>query len=163
MGNPKFKTDNLSKRPLEERRMIARKSAEARTKKKYEKMALQRCMSALLENGVVGEESKKALKSVGFTTQDKQNNGSLLMTVLFKKAISGDVVAIREIISMMDKLDIYKDTGSLQSDVTINLISAGNQFKMSEEQEREIEQVQEEFENEDLYMDEWGQDVYVSE
>lgn len=160
MAHEYVKEHNLSHRPVEERRMIARKSAEVRKRKKYEKMALQKCMSTLLSNQVVSSKEKEILESVGFNQKQMQDNGALLMTVLFKKGLSGDVTAIREIIAMMEKLEHYQETGSLQNDVTINLISAGEIFKMSAEQEKEIEQVQEEnfMQNDDL--EEWGNDIF---
>lgn len=150
----------LDKRTPEERAMIVRKSVEARKKKKYENMQLQKCMSALLSNGVVDKDQKKVLKSVGFDEKDFCNNGALLMTVLFKKGLSGDVSAIGKIVEMMDKLDLYHDTGSLQGDVTINLVPTGVLFEMSEKQKQEIEKATEEkWINEDAML-EWGDDVY---
>lgn len=151
---------NLSHRPLEERKMIARKSAEVRARKKYEKMALQKCMSTLLSNRVVGKEERKVLASVGFDDKAVQDNGALLMTVLFKKGLSGDVTAIREIVGMMEKLEYFQETGSLQNDVTINLVSVGDDFRVSEEQKKEIEQAQEESFMQDDDLEEWGNDIF---
>lgn len=151
---------SLADRPLEERRAIARKSVEARKKNKERKMVLQECMRQLLNMKVNTSKKKEILKKFGF--EDKEiTNGALLMVALFQKGTTGDVPAIREIVAMMDKLDMLKQTGKIQNEVTINLVAQGEVYQPNEQDEKEIWDVEnssdwmEEEEN-----DEWGDEIY---
>lgn len=134
---------SLSERTPEERSAIARKGVEARRKKKEEKLMLQNCMKALLKMKVNSRKREELLKSYGFTDTD-MNNKTLLMVALFQKGIRGDVQATKEIIAMMDKLDLFEQSGQLQQTVNINLVSCGEDFQMSEEDEQELERIQNE-------------------
>ena len=54
-----FIENNLKNKSPEERREIARKGAEARARKKNERMALQKCMRTLLNQNVTNEKQKQ--------------------------------------------------------------------------------------------------------
>lgn len=132
VGNPQ-NLINLADRPAEERRAIAQKSAEVRRKKKENRMALQECMRQLLNLPIHTASQKRVLKEFGFTDKDFKNK-TILMVALFQKGLTGDVPAIREIINMMDKLQMFesaeKATGQ---NVTINVIPVGSNFEITAE------------------------------
>lgn len=155
-----FIENNLKNKSPEERRAIAQKGVEARAKKKNERMALQKCMRTLLQLNVTNDKQKQLLRQIGIEDSDLTNQ-TLLMVALFKKGTMGDVSAIKEIIEMIDKLDMLEHTGKVTSNITINLVSKGDVYKPNEKDEQDIwnaENESEWLEEED--DDEWGNDVY---
>lgn len=155
-----FIENNLKNKSPEERREIARKGAEARARKKNERMALQKCMRTLLKLNVTNEKQKQLLRQIGIEDSDLTNQ-TLLMVALFKKGTMGDVSAIKEIVEMIDKLDMLEHTGKVTSNITINLVSKGDVYKPNEKDEQDIWDA----ENESEWLDEedndeWGNDVY---
>lgn len=155
-----FIENNLKNKSPEERRAIAQKGVEARAKKKSERMALQKCMRTLLNLNVTNEKQKQLLRQIGIEDSDLTNQ-TLLMVALFKKGTMGDVSAIKEIVEMIDKLDMLEHTGKVTSNITINLVSKGDVYKPNEKDEQDIwnaENESEWLEEED--DDEWGNDVY---
>lgn len=151
---------NLKDRTPEERHAIAMKGVEAKRKKKERNMALQNCMRQLLEMKTNSDKKKQILRQFGFTDNELTNQ-SLLMVALFQKGLTGDVSAIKEITQMMDKLEMFKNTGKIQNDVTINLITQGESYTPSKEDEKEIwdaENTEEWLEEED--DESWGNEVY---
>lgn len=166
---------NLRDRTPEERREIARKGAEARAKKKRETMELQKCMRTLLTMPISRskDKQKKVLKEFGFQDEDLTNK-TLLMVALFQKGLQGDVSAIRETVGMMDKLDMFEKTGELTNNVTINLLPVGQSYAPTEEDEKEIKEIEnydplseeaqlpdDEWSTDD--WDDWDEDVYNGE
>lgn len=152
---------SLADRTPEERRRIAMMGVEARKKKKEQNMALQNCMRQLLEMKTNKDKQKQVLRAFGFTDEELTNR-SLLMVALFQKGLTGDVSAIKEITDMMDKLDMFEQTGKITSNVTINLVTTGETYQPNEEDEKEIWDVENStdwIEN-DSEDDEWGNDVY---
>lgn len=154
----------LNQRSPEERRRIAQMGVEARRRKKEQTMILQNCMRQLLDMKTNSDKKKQILRSFGFDDEDLTNS-TLLMVALFQKGLTGDVSAIKEITTMMDKLDVYKQTGKVTSNVTINLVAEGEVYQPSEQDEQEIWDV----ENSDDWLDEeeddpwgedWGDEVY---
>lgn len=132
VGNPE-NLISLADRPVEERKAIARKSAEARKKKAENKMMLQECMRRLLNMPIHTASQKRVLKEFGFADKDFQNK-SLLMVALFQKGLTGDVPAIREIVNMTDKLQMFEEDKKLTGgNVTINVIPVGSDFEVSAE------------------------------
>ena len=103
-------------------------------------------------------KSQALLKEMGFEDADLTNK-TLLMVALFKKGLTGDVGAIKEITKMMDELDLYNETGQQRHEVTINLVAQGDVYVPSESDEKEIWDTQN---TEDWMMDEeeWGTDTY---
>uniref|UniRef100_UPI003AF070FC hypothetical protein n=1 Tax=Holdemanella sp. TaxID=1971762 RepID=UPI003AF070FC len=85
-----------------------------------------------------------------------------LMVALFKKGLTGDVAAIKEIVSMMDKLDMFKQTGKVQNEVTINLITQGDVYEPSAKDDEEIWNAENgtDWLEEESEEEEWGNDVY---
>lgn len=139
----------LSQRSPEERRAIARKGIEARKanvekrkQEKRERMQIQKVMSVILGSEVSNEKQKKLLNSLGFEGEHLTNE-MLLMVALFKKGLSGDVNAIRDITEMMEKLDIYQNSGGEQQQkIVINLMPKGTGYKPSEEIEEQIQRAE---------------------
>ena len=155
---------DLRDRPLEERRRISRMGAEKRKKNREEreqKMILQRCMKKILALEVNKESQKNILLKFGLE-ESELNNKALLMVALFQKALTGDVSAIKEIVEMVDKLDMYEESGKLQSgNVTINLLPVGEtqqQTETQDEQELWDENISDWMETDT--DDEWGMDIY---
>lgn len=151
---------NLKERSLEERKRISRMGVEARRKNKEEKLQLQKCMKTLLEMKTNSDKSKQVLRSFGFDNDEDLTNKTLLMVALFRKGLTGDVQATREIINMMDKLDLYNESGKVTNNVVINLMPTGEVYQPNEEDEKEIWDA----ENDDSWMDEddeeWGEEIY---
>ena len=153
---------NLSK---EQMREITRKSAEARRRKRDEKMALQKSLKGLLSMDVTNKKQKQILREMGIKDTDLQN-GMLLMVALMMKGIKGDVGAIKEIVNMMDRLDILEDSGKITQGVNINLVSVGNEEKTNKKKKGKQKEEQEEEEDDiwDIDVNEsetdWGEDVF---
>ena len=173
---------NLRDRTPEERSRIAKMGVEARRKKKEERekekkdtLILQRCMRSLLNMQCRKTEQKEIIRSFGFSAEETVNK-TLLMITLFQKGLTGDVPAIREIIGMMDKLEMFEETGELTGNVVINLVPVGQSYVPNEEDEEEIKAVEnydpfsegaellerdeEESWDVDMSDDEWGEEVY---
>lgn len=139
----------LSQRSPEERRAIARKGIEARKanvekrkQEKRERMQIQKVMSVILGSEVSNEKQKKLLNSLGFEGEHLTNE-MLLMVALFKKGLSGDVNAIRDVTEMMEKLDLYQNSGGeQQQQFVINLMPKGTGYKPTEEIEEQIQRVE---------------------
>lgn len=155
----------LNKRSPEERKRIAMMGVEARRKKKEQNMALQNCMRQLLEMKTNSDKKKQVLRAFGFSDEDLTNR-ALLMVALFQKGLTGDVSAIKEITDMMDKLDMFENTGRVTSNVTINLVAKGETYQPNEADEQEIwdaenniDWMEEETDDEE----EWGDEVYEPE
>nr|DAZ20736.1 MAG TPA: hypothetical protein [Caudoviricetes sp.] len=139
----------LSQRSPEERRAIARKGIEARKanvekrkQEKRERMQIQKVMSVILGSEVSNEKQKKLLNSLGFEGEHLTNE-MLLMVALFKKGLSGDVNAIRDVTEMMEKLDLYQNSGGeQQQQIVINLMPKGTGYKPSEKIEEQIQRAE---------------------
>ena len=145
---------NLSK---EQMREITRKSAEARRRKRDERIDLQKTLKGLLSMDITNKKQKQILREMGIKDSELQN-GVLLMVSLLMKGVKGDVPAIKEIVNMMDRLDILEDSGKVTQGVNINLISAGTETKKKKNKKEE----QEEEDVWDIETDEsdWGDDVF---
>lgn len=155
----------LNKRSPEERKRIAMMGVEARRKKKEQNMALQNCMRQLLEMKTNSDKKKQVLRAFGFSDEDLTNR-ALLMVALFQKGLTGDVSAIKEITDMMDKLDMFENTGRITSNVTINLVAKGETYQPNEADEQEIwdaENNTDWMEEETDGEEEWGNEVYEPE
>lgn len=168
----------LSQRSPEERRAIARKGIEARKanvekrkQEKRERMQIQKVMSVILGSEVSNEKQKKLLNSLGFEGEHLTNE-MLLMVALFKKGLSGDVNAIRDVTEMMEKLDLYQNSGGeQQQQIVINLMPKGTGYKPSEEIEEQIQRaenglpLESSVEDDSEWIteeddDDWGNEVY---
>lgn len=156
---------NLKDRTEEERKRISQLGVEARKKNKEKNMQLQACMRQLLTMKTNSDKKKQILRSYGFTDADLTNQ-TLLMVALFQKGLTGDVGAIKEITQMMDKLDMYKNTGRVQNDITINLVAQGDVYQPNKDDEQEIWNIENStdwIEKEAEAEEEWGTDVYDGE
>jgi len=167
----------LSQRSPEERRAIARKGIEARKanvekrkQEKRERMQIQKVMSVILGSEVSNEKQKKLLNSLGFEGEHLTNE-MLLMVALFKKGLSGDVNAIRDVTEMMEKLDMYQNSdGEQQQQIVINLMPKGTGYKPTEEIEEQIQRaenglpLESSMEDDSEWITEededWGNEVY---
>lgn len=129
---------NLRDRSPEERRRIARMGNEAKKKKREQNMILQNTMRQLLTMKVSSNKQKEILKKQGFEGEDLTNQ-MLLMVALFRKGLTGDVGAIKEITDMMDKLDMYNAGQKVMGQsITINLVPQGTTYEQSKEEEQDI-------------------------
>jgi len=84
------------------------------------------------------------------------------MVALFQKGLTGDVSAIREITDMMDKLEMFENTGKVTSNITINLVAKGETYQPNEQDEQDIWDAENNTDwMEDSEDDEdWGNDIY---
>lgn len=142
-------------RTKEERSRIAKKGVQARMKNQYEKLHLQRCMKALLTMDVPNDKYVEILKEFGYSEYEDLNNATLLMVALFRKGLSGDVSAIREITEMMDKLDVYQETKKVQQEVNIFIQPVGKQYVPNDADEEEIRKAEQDESWMDEQKDEW--------
>lgn len=151
----------MNERTPEDRKRITQLGVEARKKKRDEKMALQQSMKALLTMDITTQKQKQVLMHMGFK-RGELTNQNLLMVALFKKGLTGDVGAIKEIVSMMDKLDMFKQTGKVQNEVTINLITQGGVYEPNKQDDEEIWNAENgtDWLEEESEEEEWGNDVY---
>ena len=151
----------MNERTPEERKRIGQLGVEARKKKREEKMALQQAMKALLTMDITTQKQKQVLMHMGFKSGELTNQ-NLLMVALFKKGLTGDVAAIKEIVNMMDKLDMFKQTGKVQNEVTINLITQGDVYEPNKQDDEEIWDAENgtDWLEEESEEEEWGNDVY---
>lgn len=151
----------MNERTEEEKKRIVQLGVEARKKKRDEKMALQQSMKALLTMDITTQKQKQVLMHMGFKSGELINQ-NLLMVALFKKGLTGDVAAIKEIVSMMDKLDMFKQTGKVQNEVTINLITQGDVYEPNANDDEEIWNAENgtDWLEEESEEEEWGNDVY---
>lgn len=158
----KIEPYKLQNRSIEDRKRISQMGVQARKEKKEQRMALQRCMKDLLRMKLTSHKQREYLRSIGFKDEDLINQ-TLLMVSLFKKGTLGDVGAIKEIVNMMDRLDILKDTGKVTEGVTINLITAEDVQRITEN-ETEGDLLEEETDilsNEELEeLESWEDDIY---
>lgn len=157
-----FQAKGLASRTPEERRMISQMGAEARKKKKEERMVLQNCMRSLLSMKTNSNQKKEVLKKFGFTDEELTNQ-SLLMVALFQKGLTGDVSAIKEITDMMEKLEMFEETGKVTSNnIVINLVPTGETYQPNETDEKEIWDAENgvDWLDEDEDEEDWGEDVY---
>lgn len=153
----KYNFKNLSKEQMQK---VVQKSVESRKKKKQEKMFLQKCMREILTLNVASNKQKEILRSMGIEDEELTNK-TLLMMALFKKGVTGDVGAIKEIVDMIDKLDLFEDSGKLtQNNVTINLIPTGEVYEPSEEDAQDIWKAENGILDDEEDDSEWGTDVY---
>lgn len=159
---PKEVSENLiplSERSTEERKRISRMGVEARRRKKEQTMALQGCMRQLLEMKTNSDKKKQVLRSFGFTDEELTNR-SLLMVALFQKGLTGDVSAIKEITDMMDKLEMFENTGRVTGNVTINLVATGESYVPNKEDEQEIWDAENDVDWMNDDADDWGEEIY---
>lgn len=169
---------NLKNRTPEERKAFAKKAAETKRKNKQEKLALQKVMRTLLSMRVSSDKQKQVLKQIGFEDAELTNK-TLLMTALFKKGLTGDVSAIKEITDMMDKLELFESGKDVrQQPVIINLVPTGEPTPITEQDEKDIWKAENgipltdtksmeewntddsEIWNEEVNEDDWGNEVY---
>lgn len=150
---------NLKNRTPEERKAFAKKGAETRRKNKEEKLALQKVMRALLSMRVSSDKQKQVLKQIGFEDAELTNK-TLLMTALFKKGLTGDVSAIKEITDMMDKLELFESGKDVrQQPVIINLVPTGEPTPITEQDEQDIWKAENGIPLTDIKdMEEWNTD-----
>ena len=157
---------NLKDRTPEERKRISQMGVETRARNKKRRMMLQDLLRELLEMKVSDKKQEEILKRYGFSTDTQLSNASLLMVALFRKGLTGDVSAIREITGMMDKLDLFeagKETNS--QTITINLVPVGEQYQPTEQDAEDIWKAEngifdENKENEEWETDDWGEETY---
>ena len=158
------KRNGFQNKTKEEMQEIVRKSHEVRKQNKERKMALQECMRTLLSLKPRSREQREILEKFGF--QDEEiSNRALLMTALFQKGIHGDVAAIKEIVDMMEKLDMFQETGRVQGNVYINITPTGEVYTPDKNIEQEIQKVENgEYLQDDVLeewdTESWGEDIY---
>lgn len=134
---------NLRNRTEEERKEISRKGVEARRRKKAQRMELQNIMEALLSSKTNSNKEKQKLREFGFTSDDA-TNGAVLMLSLLKSGISGDIQATKEIVRMMETLDMYKETGEVSygQGITVNVFGLGDRRTLTDEEMEEIARIE---------------------
>lgn len=155
----KLKGKGFESRTKEEMQEIARKSAEVRKKKRLEKMALQKCLKELLVLEVpTDEKKKKLLETLGYEETDHISNQTMLMISLFKKGLSGDVFAIKEIVEMMDKLDISGETEKTRENnsvININIHPVESKQRTKEQDEKTKKEIFRAEQGMSLFEEDW--------
>ena len=131
-----------------------KKSAQLRKERNEQKKKMKDNLAMLLELDVKDDKYKTVMSKMGLTTEDMTNQ-MLLMVSLFKKGLTGDVAAIRQISDMMDEYGLSKKETENES-IMINIypktraeIQIARGHKPQEEQE--------EFESDNASV--WGEEV----
>lgn len=166
----KLRGKGLESRTPEEMKEIVRKSHEARKRNAQRRIHLGECMQTILNLRISNQKQKQALKEMGISDEDLINE-TLLMVALFRKGLTGDVPAIKEVITMMDKLELLTKKEKQGGNVTINVIQQGEAFVPSIDIDKEIMEVENgqftdvmqdsDSEDWDSVEDDWGNDVYT--
>ena len=149
----------LNERSEEERKRISQMGVEARKNKKREQMQAQKTMRELLSMRVSNRKIKALLEELGFTGE--LTNEMALMVALFKKGLTGDVNAIREVVDMQDKLDAVESGKEIAGkNITINLVPQGKTHiePNVETEEQDIWNEDDEVWEEQDELDDWGED-----
>ena len=173
-----YKTGKLQKkgfqnRTKEEMQEIIKKSLEVRRANHKRKVALQETMRTLLSMPANNSKQKQILKEYGFTDSEITNK-TVLMVALYRKGLTGDVAAIREIINMAEKLDLFEDGKKrVNTPITINLVTKGEEHVITQEEQKEIWEAENSIYDTDepesgewdasqgdILDDDWGNDVY---
>lgn len=151
---------DLRSRTPEERKEISRKGVEARIKKSQARKRMREQLDVLLKMDVKDKDYKKLMDELGIDDSE-QCNQMLLMVALFKRGISGDVQAIKQIDDMTN--GIVNEVNSTQP-IVINISSASN-MKASSNSNVEINEESQEADDEWADWDEsedeedgWGED-----
>ena len=116
-------------------------------------------MRELLSMRVSNRKIKALLEELGFTGE--LTNEMALMVALFKKGLTGDVNAIREVVDMQDKLDAVESGKEIAGqNITINLVSQGKTHiePNIETEEQDIWNEDDEAWEEQDELDDWGED-----
>lgn len=117
----KYNFKNLSE---EEKHEIAMKGVQARVEKMKARKAMKEQLELLLSLDVTKDREKERLAELGFY-DNEMNNQLLLVTALFKKALTGDVAAFKQINDILNGVDAQVDSTSVQAPV-INIISTSS-------------------------------------
>lgn len=157
----KIDKHNFRNLPEDKLKEISAKGVAKRKENREQKLALQECMKALLSAKVTTQKQRNILKEYGFEKEQLQNQ-QLLMVALFRKGITGDVSAIKEIREMVTELGLDEEKEEQkQTGVTINLIAKGKTTVItSPEEEQDIWEAENGIIAEDNMEEEWGTDVY---
>lgn len=154
----------LSERTPEERKRISQMGVEARKNKKREEMQVQKVMRTILGMRVSNRKMREQLRTLGFEDEELTNE-MVLMLALFKKGLTGNVEAIREVVNMQDKLDAVENGRKVAGqNITINLIPQGTETNIEVEDEQDIWDVDTEDnelwndEQSEINDDDWGED-----
>jgi hypothetical protein len=109
----------LNTRPIEEVREIGRKggiaSGEARRKKKELREYMEVLLEVPLENS---DKTKKKLEKQGLPVE-MLDNKMLLAAALFKRALAGDVQAIKEVRSIIGELPELQTISEEDSNIQV--------------------------------------------
>lgn len=97
------------------------RSAEVRRRKKEKIDSIKDNLEILLSLDVKSEKHKKILSALGIK-DDEQNNKMLLTVSLFRRAISGDVNAIRHITDLMAECGIDESMSEHSQGISINIV-----------------------------------------
>ena len=90
---------NLSEEQMHE---ISMKGVQARIEKSKARKAMKEQLEFLLSLDVKSKKAQLILKEMGIDQEEDMNNQMLLMVSLFKKGLSGDVAAIKQITDMVN-------------------------------------------------------------
>lgn len=90
---------NLSEEQMHE---ISMKGVQARIEKSKARKAMKEQLEFLLSLNVKSKKAELILKDMGIDQEEDMNNQMLLMVSLFKKGLSGDVAAIKQITDMVN-------------------------------------------------------------
>lgn len=169
----KLQKKGFQNRTKEEMQEIVKKSLEARRENHKRKVALQETMRTLLSMKTNNRKQREILREYGFEDEELTNK-TVLMVALYRKGLTGDVSAIREIIDMAEKLDLF-DEGKRKANVpiTINLVTRGEEHIITQEEQKEIWEAENSIYDTDepdngewdtsqgdILEDDWGNDVY---
>lgn len=145
----KLQSKDLRSRSPEERKRISQMGVEARRKNSERKKLMKENLETLLQMKVSNSKQKNILKELGIQDEDMTNQ-MLLMVALFRKGMTGDVSAIKQVAEMMEEVGVNLGVSSPQGNITININSKSRddveEYKV-QEQEVDIRDEQEQSES----------------
>lgn len=102
------------------RKKATERSIEVRKAKKKKADTMRENLEILMSLNVKDPKYKRTMENLGIE-EDEQTNKMLVMVSLFRRAIKGDVSAIRQITDMMDQYGILGDRDQ-DAGISINIV-----------------------------------------
>lgn len=121
----------------EQRKEMSRKGIETRKKNAAKKKAMKEQLEIILGLKVKGQKNREVLKAMGVDPEDMDNQ-MLLMAALFKKGLSGDTQAIKQICDTIAG-NKNKDEESNQGTTIINIVGRDSKVKITNKKENDLE------------------------
>lgn len=120
-GNIYFKPlDELTEEEKEKRREHARQASAKAAETRKQNRTMRECLLTIMDAEVASKEQREMLKKKFGVTDEFISNKMLVNLALFKKALTGDVAAYKQIADMIG----VENNIPVNQVITINLVAA---------------------------------------